>query len=396
MSISTNNRRVTSDGIAIVGGGVAGQRCAETLRRLGCDSPIKIVCAEAHRPYDRPPLSKELLSSAHAENSLPYRSAEWYEERSIDLLLGVSASALAPAERRLTLSDGSELVYDWLVIASGSRPRTLPLLDGYENVSQLRTLDDCRRLREVLAGGPKLAIIGAGFIGQEVAAAARKLDLEVTMIEASSCPLARVLGAQLGGWFTQLHRGEGVEVLTDAIVERVDANGAVRALGLPDGRSVPADHVVVGVGVEPDIAWLDGSGLEARGGVRVDPHGRTSVDNVLAVGDAAATFNELAGCHVPGSHWEAAGRQGARAARVILGLDPGAVPLTSFWTDQYGLRIQYLGHAAVADSLDIDGDPDSKNFTATFTRAGRAVAALLVDRPRALPAARKLIEKGNS
>ena len=395
MSTSTNSRRVTSAGIAIVGGGLAGQRCAETLRRLGYEGAIKVVCAEAYRPYDRPPLSKELLRTANAEDSLPYRSAEWYEEQSIDLLLGVSASALTPGQCRLTLSDGSELVYDWLVIASGSRPRTLPLLDGYENVSQLRTLDDCRRLREVLARAPKLAIIGAGFIGQEVAAAARKLELEVTMIEAAPCPLAGVLGAQLGGWFTQLHRAEGVEVLTDAIVERVDANGSVRALCFLDGRSVPVDHVVVGVGVEPDIAWLAGSGLEAPGGVRVDPHGRTSIDNVLAVGDAAATFSELAGRHVPGSHWEAASRQVARAARVMLGLDPGAVPVTGFWTDQYGLRIQYLGHAAAADALEIDGEPDSRSFTATYTRAGRAVAALLVDRPRALPAARKLIEKGN-
>ncbi len=385
------------DGIVIAGGGLAGQRCAETLRRHRYEAPVTILCAELHRPYDRPPLSKQLLTGEHSEHALPYKRADWYEEHQVELRLGVSAVGLAAAERKVALSDGDSIRYDKLLIATGSRPRTLPALSRYPNVSVLRTVDDSRRLRGVLGDRPRLAVVGAGFIGQEVASTARKLGAEVTMIEAAPCPLAGVLGPELGSWFTQLHRAEGVDVLTGCTIERVIANGEVQALRLSGngGRTVEADHVVVGVGVEPEITWLAGSGLVSDAGtIEVDPHGRTALEGVLAVGDAAATFDPLAGRHVPGSHWEAAGRQGARAARVMLGLDPGPVPLTSFWTDQYGLRIQYLGHARLADAVTVDGDPDSRSFTATFTRAGRAVAALLVNRPRSLPAARQLIEEG--
>jgi NADPH-dependent 2,4-dienoyl-CoA reductase/sulfur reductase-like enzyme len=382
------------DGVVIVGGGLAGQRCAETLRRQGYDGPIRMVCAERHRPYDRPPLSKELLAGADVQRVPSYRPADWYREHTIDLLLGVSAVGLYPVERRVELSDGASLSYDWLLVATGSRPRTLRLLDGYENVSVLRTLDDSQHLRDVLAQRPNLLVIGAGFIGQEVAATARSLGISVTLVEAAPCPLVGVLGPQLGHWFSQLHTSEGVEVLTDCTIERVLANGAIQAMKLSNGKTVTADHVVVGVGVEPDIGWLGDSGLQSPAGVLADPHGRTAAERVLCAGDAAATFDPLAGRHLTGSHWEAAGRQGTRAARVMLGLDPGPAPLTSFWTDQYGIRIQYLGQARLADALEIDGEPDTRNFTAKFSRAGHVVAALLVDRPRSLPALRTLIEKG--
>lgn len=387
--------------MVVVGGGLAGQRCAEALRRNGYEGPIKIVCAERYRPYDRPPLSKDALTGSHpvscdprSEDALAYRPCRWYEQAEVDLLLGLSAVALRPTERRVLLSDGSRLRYDRLVIATGSRPRTLPMLEGYDNVSTLRTIDDCWRLSEVLASRPRLAVIGAGFIGQEVAATARRLGCEVTMVEAAPAPLAAIIGCELGTWFARLHREEGVEVLTDSTVERARGNGAVEDIRLSGGRTLRVDHVVVGAGVTPNCEWLAGSGVEVAGGVRVDPHGRTEVDAVLAVGDAAAALDPRAGRHVPGSHWEAAGRQGARAARAMLGLDPGDVPVSSFWTDQYGLRIQYLGYAPRADAIALDGDPDSRSFTATFTNAGRPVAALLVNRPRSLPAARASIEKG--
>ena len=341
-----------------------------------------------------PPVSKELLAGAERDGELPFRPEQWYRDQQVDLLLGLSAERLAPAERRIELSDASSLRYDKLLIATGGRPRTLTILSGYENVSVLRSLDDAMLLREVLASRPRLAVVGAGFIGLEVAASARRLGVDVTLIEAAACPLESVLGQKLGGWFQQLHAAEGVDVRTGVTVERVSANGAARALSLSDGSVVPVDHVVVGTGIDPDVAWLADSGLDAARGVAVDVHGRAPVEDVFAAGDAAATFDESSRRHVPGSHWEAAGRQGARAARAMLGLDPGAAPATSFWTDQYGLRIQYVGRAQSADSLQIDGDPDRRDFTATSSRAGRAVAALLVNRPRSLPAARKLIEKG--
>jgi NADPH-dependent 2,4-dienoyl-CoA reductase/sulfur reductase-like enzyme len=383
-----------SDGIAIAGGGLAGQRCAEALRHGGYDGPIRIICAEPHPPYDRPPLSKELLKDPAFDADLAYRPAAWYAEHSVDLLLGVSATGLECSARRLTLSDGTELRYEQLLIATGARPRMLPVVSGYGNVSVLRNLDDARRLRGALASRARLAVIGAGFIGLEVAATARALGLEVTLIEAAECPLVSVLGTELGSWFARLHETEGVDVRTSVTVDRVQGNARARALCLSDGSTVEAEHVVVGTGIDPAVGWLAGSGIDAARGVPVDAHGRTAIDRVFAAGDAAATFDRSCHCHIPGSHWEAAGRQGARAGRLMLGLDPGEAPLTSFWTDQYGLRIQYVGQARLADRIEIDGDPDIRNFTATFSRAGRAVAALLVDRPRCLPAARRSIEKG--
>ena len=394
MTHCTNGRSGSNDGIAIVGGGLAGQRCAESLRRNGCDRAIRVVCAEPHRPYDRPPLSKQLLADASRDATLAYRPTAWYAEQSVDLLLGVRATRLDPGGRRLTLSDQTSLRYEQLLICTGSRPRSLPLLSGYENVSVLRTVDDAHLLREVLAGRPRLAIVGAGFIGLELAATARGLGVEVSLLEAAECPLAGVLGSELGHWFARLHRSEGVDVHTQVTIDRVVGDGRVRVLRLSDGSAVEVDHVVVGVGVQPDVAWLAGAGLDATHGIPIDDCGRTAIDGVYAAGDAAATFDATSGHHVPGSHWEAAGRQGARVGRVMLGLDPGEQRLTSFWTDQYGLRIQYVGQGRHADSVRIDGDLDSRNFTATYYRAGRAIAALLVDRPRDLPAARNLIEKG--
>jgi NADPH-dependent 2,4-dienoyl-CoA reductase/sulfur reductase-like enzyme len=386
--------RFSNDGVVIVGGGLAGQRCAEALRRHGYGGALKMVCAEQHRPYDRPPLSKELLAGAGGAEAIAFRDAAWYERHSIDLLLGTHAVALDPPGRRIGLADGRVLRYRRLVIATGSRPRTLSLLEGYENVSVLRSVDDCLSLRSVLDSQPRLTVLGAGFIGQEVAATARRLGAEVTMIEAAATPLISVLGPRLGDWFARLHRAEGVEVLTGCTVAQCVGNGRVQALRLSNGKTVETDHLLVGVGVEPEVAWLAGSGVSARGGVPVDAHGRTVIDEVMAIGDAAATFDPVACAHLPGSHWEAAGRQAVRAARAILGLNPGPSPLTSFWTDQYGIRIQYLGHAWLGDSVQIDGNPADRSFVATFFRAGDPVAGLIVDRPRALPTVRKLIEKG--
>jgi 3-phenylpropionate/trans-cinnamate dioxygenase ferredoxin reductase component len=390
----THAQHEPRDPIVIVGGGLAAQRCAESLRRSGYAGAIRMVCAEPRPPYDRPPLSKQLLLGTIDAESLVYRSDAWYQEHDIDLQLGVRATALWPAERRVSLSTGRALRYARLMIATGSHPRSLPLLAGYDNVSALRTVEDAMFLRDALAERPRLAIIGAGFIGQEVAASARALGAGVTMIEAAAHPLEGILGSKLGGWFASLHRAEGVDVLTRCTVERVGGNGRVERLYLSDGRVRDVDHVVVGVGVQSDTRWLTGTDLATPAGVPVDQHGQTALDGVFAAGDAAATFDPQLGRHMPGSHWEAAGRQGARAGRAMLGLEPGAVPTTSFWTDQYGIRIQYLGRAQSADELDIDGEPAARNFTATFLRAGRPVAALLVGRPRLLPAFRDLIEQG--
>jgi 3-phenylpropionate/trans-cinnamate dioxygenase ferredoxin reductase component len=382
--------------VVIVGGGLAGQRCTETLRRRGYDGPTRMICAESDPPYDRPPLSKDVLGDASRESSLPYRPAAWYEEHNVDLLLGVRAERLRPGEHRVDLSDGSSLPYAQLLIATGSAPRDLPALARGESVSVLRTLPDSRALREALADGPHLAVVGAGFIGQEVAASARRLGLEVTMIEAAPQPLMGVLGPELGAWFARLHRDEGVRVLTDSSVEGTDRNGRLRAVHLAGGERIEVDHVLVAVGVVPCVQWLAGTGLDGVTGVPVDGCARTACEHVYAAGDVAATRHPVSGRRVPGAHWESAGRQGAVAATAMLGDSPAPAPPSSFWSDQYGLRIQYVGSSEGSDAVAIDGDPAQRSFTATFTRQGRPVAALLVNRPRELPAIRTQIQRGTS
>ena len=382
---------MSDNGILIVGGGLAAQRCAETLRRRGYEGPVRMVCAESEPPYDRPPLSKEMLAGESGAEDLAYRPAWWYEEKQVELLLGVRAEQLDPDARRLRLDSGDELPYGKLLIATGGGARRLPFLEGYENVHYLRTLDDARRLRGELRAGARLAIVGAGFIGQEVAATARRLGAEVTMLEALETPLAPILGAAVGGWFAGLHVEEGVTVLTGAMLEGARGGERVEQLALADGRRLACDVVVVGVGTAPATAWLEGSGLEPDG-VRTDTAGRTGLPGVFAAGDASIPFEPRHGAHARTEHWDAAAWQGAAAAKSMLGDHPGTPPLPSFWSDQYGLRIQYVGHAARADAVAFDGDPAERDFEAVFTRSGIPVAGLAVGRPRAIPALRKRID----
>jgi len=383
-------------GILIVGGGLAAQRCAEMLRRRGYDGRLRMVCAEAEPPYDRPPLSKGLLAGEVGEESLAYRPAWWYEEREIELVLGARAEALDAATRLVRLDSGADLPYERLLIATGGAARRLPFLDCYENVHQLRSLADARRLREELEAGARLAIVGAGFIGQEVAATARRLGAEVTMIEALETPLAPILGETLGAWFAELHSAQGVRVLTGAKLEGARGRaGRAEELVLAGGEAIACDTVVVGVGTTPATAWLAGSGLDEKG-VRTDTAGRTVLPDVFAAGDASVPFDPRFGVHARTEHWDAAAWQGAAAARAMLGEYPGTPPLPSFWSDQYGLRIQYVGHAHRADGVVLEGDPAGRDFEAVFMRGGMPVAGLAVGRPRAIPVLRSRIEHGHA
>jgi NADPH-dependent 2,4-dienoyl-CoA reductase/sulfur reductase-like enzyme len=353
-----------------------------------------MVCAEPDPPYDRPPLSKQLLAGTIEEESIAYRPAWWYQEKQVDLLLGARADALDPSSRTVRLDSGVELGYEKLLIATGSAARRLPFLERYENVHSLRTLADSRRLRAELTPGTRLAIVGAGFIGQEVAATARGLGVEVTLIEALETPLAPILGEQIGAWFADLHREEGVRVMTGTMLEGARGSERVEELVLADGTTVGCDAVVVGVGTAPATAWLRGSRLDETG-VRTDTSGRSVLPGVFAAGDASVPFDPRFGCHARTEHWDAAAWQGTAAARAMLGEYPGTPPLPSFWSDQYGLRIQYVGHAHHADAVLVDGDPRNRDFEAIFTRSGVPVAGLTVARPRAIPFLKKQIENGH-
>lgn len=381
----------TARGVVIAGGGLAAQRAVETLRRNGFEEPIRVITDEPAAPYDRPPLSKAYLAGEVDDDALRFRPDAWYREQDVDLLTGASAAALDVTRREVTLASGERLRFQHLLIATGGTPRTLPGTEGFDNVHVLRTVEDARRVRDVLTPGGRLAIVGAGFIGMEVAATAARLGVEVTIVEAAQTPLAAVLGPDLGGWFAELHRGEGIAVHVSARITGFQGTGSIiRAIELDDGRRVACDAVVVGIGMEPATGWLRDSGLD-DGGIPVDAAGRTRVPGIYAAGDASRPHDPRTGRHVRTEHWEAAARQGASAARAILGLEPAPPAIPSFWSDQHGLRIQYVGHAHGSDAIAIDGDLDARDFTATYTRAGKPVAALLVGRPHALAQTRRLI-----
>jgi NADPH-dependent 2,4-dienoyl-CoA reductase/sulfur reductase-like enzyme len=369
-----------SEGVIIAGGGLAAQRCCETLRRGGYGQPIRIVCAEDRAPYDRPPLSKQLLAGTLEAGALAFRDAQWYADHDVELVLGRTAEGLDPARRRLRLGGGEELGYEHLVIATGGVPRRLPGTEAFANVHELRSAADAARLRGALRPGSRLLVVGMGFIGQEVAATARGLGVEVTALEAARAPLAHILGERLGGWFAGMHAEEGVDVLLGTPLQRFHGNGRVEEVELADGRRLHCDAVVLGIGVAPATAWLAGSGLDAERGIAVDASSRTAVPGVYAAGDVTGH-----------QHWEAAVRQGSDAARAMLGREPGPAAPPYFWSDQYGVRIQCVGSPRGADAVLVEGDQRARDFTAVFHRGRTPVAALLVGRPEAMTAMRRLI-----
>ena len=381
-----------SGGVLIVGGGLAGQRCAETLRARGFDGEVRIVTEEGRRPYDRPPLSKAVLAGERSTESLAFRPADWYAEKGVGIVAGDPAVALDPGIKTVTLTSGAILEYDEVVVATGSRPRRLPGTETFTNTHLLRTDTDAVRLHQALGPDTSLIVVGAGFIGLEVAATARKLGCQVTVLEAAPAALGRVLMPELADWLVELHRSEGVDVHFSAHVSRFgEAGGGVEWVQLTDGRRLFCDALVVGIGIEPATEWLEGSGLETDG-VGVDACGRTDALDVFAAGDAARIFNPVSGRHERSEHWDAAARQGAQVARAILGLEPLPPALPSFWTDQFGHRIQLVGDASNGDEVTFAGDTVAPDFTAMVRRDGVVVAGMTVNQPRAIPKLRREIE----
>jgi NADPH-dependent 2,4-dienoyl-CoA reductase/sulfur reductase-like enzyme len=376
--------------IVIAGAGLVAQRATQALRRRGHDGPIAIVGDESTVPYDRPPLSKEYLSGAMESQALELRPRSWYADHGVELILDDPAASLDPAERRLHLASGARLGYDRLLIATGARPRELPGTEPYTaNVHVLRSAADAERLRSALRPGTRLTIAGAGFIGQEAAATARSLGAEVTMIEAAPTPLFGQLGPRMGAWFAELHREEDVRVLLGAQIAQLRGEAdRVTACELADGTAIATDVLLVGIGVRAAGDWLAGSGLPTDG-VPVDTAGRSAAPGVFAAGDVARPIDPATGEPGRSDHWEAAVAQAAAAAHGMLGLEPPSGPRPSFWSDQYGTRIQFAGDARGAEGVEIDGDPDARDFTALFHRGGVATAGLLVGRPRALPKLRE-------
>ncbi|AQZ63076.1 Ferredoxin reductase [[Actinomadura] parvosata subsp. kistnae] len=380
--------------IVIAGASLAGLRAFQALRREGFDGTITLVGAEKHLPYNRPPLSKSML---RGDDEVTLPGAEELGDR---WLKGRHAVRLDTSARRLILDDGSEIPYDGLVIATGASPRRLP--DAPEGVYTLRTIEDSLALRAELAAGPSdVVVIGGGFIGGEVASTARALGLGVTLVDASPYPMHNVLGTETARWLAGHHRDNGVELVSETRVTGFEGNGRVTGVRLSDGRTLPADLVIAGIGVVPNTDWLDGSGLTMNDGVVCDERLFASgAQDVVAAGDVARWPHSLyGGTLVRVEHWSNANDQGAAAALNLLAGPENAKPfadLPAFATHMHGARVQIAGLPHLADeSRVVTGDPAEGRFAVAFAKDGTLVGAVAVNAPKDLIRIKRAIAAGD-
>jgi len=373
---------MTQEPFVIVGAGLAGAKAAETLREEGFDGPVVLVAGEPEVPYERPPLSKDYLLGKADRESPRVHPADWYGEHDVDLRTGVRGTSLDPAAHRLTLDTGEELPYAKLLLATGSSVRRLPVpgadLDG---VRYLRTFADSDRLlADLSGGGRRVVVVGAGWIGLEVAAAARHHGNDVTIVEPQPTPLHAVLGPEMGRVFARLHRDHGVDLFTDTVVREVrGAGGRVGSVVTDRHAGLPADLVVVGIGATPNVEIAASAGLEVDNGVVTDEALRASAPDVFAAGDVASSFHPLYGRYVRVEHWANALHGGPAAARSMLGQAVSHDRVPYFFTDQYDLGMEYSGLGGPADSVVTRGDPDGGEFIAFWLHDGRVTAGMNVN-----------------
>ncbi|PLC11370.1 pyridine nucleotide-disulfide oxidoreductase [Kocuria flava] len=384
------------ESLVIVGASLAGLAAARAARNHGYTGRLTVVGDDPQRPYDRPPLSKDFLAGRIGAEDLALETEA--DDLDAEWVLGVRAVSFDAATRTVVLDDGRLLHAEGLVVATGASPRSLPPIAGLDNVVTLRTVADAHRLRELLAPGRRLVVVGAGFIGAEVASTAHELGLEVTVVEKSPTPLCGPLGAELGAVVAGLHERAGVELLCGTDIERFEvAGGAVRAVHLAGGRQLPADVVVVGIGAAPNTAWLEGSGVELGNGVLCDAVGRTGVPGVVAVGDCAAWYDPATGTHRRVEHWTGAAERPASAVGALLGADPAGLPAVKppyFWSDQYGTRLQFAGDAARGDRIVYEqGGPGEDSLLAVYYAGDEPVAVLGWNQVRLFCRWRKTLEK---
>jgi NADPH-dependent 2,4-dienoyl-CoA reductase/sulfur reductase-like enzyme len=380
------------ESVLVVGASLAGHATARALRREGFSGSVTVIGAEPHRPYDRPPLSKELLAGRCEPVDLDLAAPD--EDLGVDWHLGVPAVALDAGSRTVELADGRRIAGDAVVIATGSVARRLP--GAPAGVHTVRGLDDALALRAALHPGSVVAVVGAGFIGSEIASTVHGLGHPVTVIEAAPVPLAMPLGLELGAAVAGLHAANGVEVRCGVGVAGFtsDATDRVTGVRLADGSIVPADVVVVGIGADPAVAWLHGSGIEVAAGVVSSAVGGTSVPGIWAVGDCAAWYDAALGGPHRIEHWTDSRDRPATMVKAMLGRPTGSLRAPYFWSDQYGVRIQFAGRRRGDEQITIEaGAADTGDLLAVYRRAGAPVAVLGMNQPslfmryrKALPA----------
>lgn len=382
------------EGCVVVGAGLAGISVADALRENGFDGRLTVLGAEPCPPYDRPPLSKRMLLEQPCPDDEPLRPEGFYRDREIDLRLGCAVDELAPDDGAVLLVDGTRVTADRIVLATGGTPRRLPLPGAdLPGVCTLRTSEDARTIRAYLDAGASVVVVGGGFIGTEVAAAAAGRGCRVTVVEAAELPMSGALRPEVARLLTAAHRDRGVVVRTGTGVERFEGGRQLTGVRLPDGSVIPADLAVVGVGMRPDTALAERAGLEVGAGIRTGLDGRTSHPAVFAAGDVA----EIPG---PGGtvarieHWQHARDRGVAVAHGILGhpLPPPGVPW--FWSDQFDLNVQLAGHPGPSDTECWRGDPDALEFSVLYHRDGLVTGVAAVNRGKDVRPAIELMKRG--
>ncbi len=365
--------------IVLVGGGLAAARAATTLREEGYDGRITLFAEEPHLPYERPPLSKDLLSDP-AQPGPFVQSADWYDDHDVVIHLGDPVTEVDRAAAVVRARSGREAPFDRVLIATGSEARTLPLPGaGLDGVRVLRTLDDSRGLADDLRAVAHVTVVGAGWIGCEVAAAARQLGVEVTMVDPVDAPLARVLGPTIGTVFADLHRAHDVDLRLGRGVAHLHGDGRIQSVSLDDGQQIATDLVVVGIGAVPRVALAEKAGLTIADGVVVDATLQTDDERIFAAGDVASAWHPALGQHLRVEHWANALNQGNTAGRNLLGAGEAYDRVPYFFSDQYDLGLEYSGHAHPDDDLVVRGSLDERSFVAFWLRDDRVTAGMNVN-----------------
>ncbi len=382
--------------VVIVGASLAGMHAAQTLRHDGFEGRITVIDADPCTPYDRPPLSKQVLAGEWDSERIVLPAAQ--ADLGIDWMLGRRAMRLDRSDRFVGLDGNDRVGYDGLIIATGAAARWLPGSEALDGVHVLRTLDDCLALRAALDAGPeRVVVVGAGFIGAEVAATCRGRGLAVTLLEAAPVPLERALGARIGSVMADLHREHEVDLRLGVGVDALEGDDRVRAVRLGDGSVVEAEVVVVGVGVSPNTSWLEGSGLNIDNGVVCDET-LLAAPGITAAGDIARWPSKRFGEYLRVEHWETAVQMGEAAARRLLAEDSDAAPeafdpVPWFWSDQYDRKIQLAGRSSADDDVEVVlGSLDERRFVALYGRQGTVVGVLGMNRPAHVARLRALVE----
>lgn len=376
----------------VVGANLCGGTVVQTLRQDGFDGRIVLVGEEAELPYERPPLSKEYLRGEQPLDRLFLQPPSWYEQNDVEARLGIRATGVDTAARAVELSDGERLDYDALLLATGGRPRRLPG-DPLERVLHLRAIGDADRIRSQLVAGRRVVVVGAGFIGAEVAASARALGVEVTCLEMLEVPLERALGKEIGRIYAEIHREHGVDLRTGEGVESIEETNGGVVVRTTQGANIEGDAVVVGVGIMPNVELGESAGLKIDNGIVVDEFCRTSVDGIYAAGDVANHFCPVFGRHLRVEHFDNAIKHGSAAAHSMMGGTEAYADPHWFWSDQFEHNLQYAGYAAEWDEIVTRGSTEDRSFVAFYLKDGVVLAALGLNRGKEVRRSMKLIRE---